>query len=173
MFHELVQKLNFVRNIANGIIEKIVGIIVLVMFSSLFTQVCCRYFFHSALSWPEELTMFLMAWMSFLGAAVALHRWGHIGIDFFLNKLSGKYQRALLLVIRLIVLGFTLVLLDVGIDLVASSGNVVSDGMRIPMIYPRLSMPIGAGLMVFNVIIMILEDIDMLVCGKENRKEAL
>ena len=47
----------------------LVGIIVLLMFSSLFLQVISRYCFDAPLSWPEEVTMFLMAWMSFSGPA--------------------------------------------------------------------------------------------------------
>ena len=107
--------------------------------------------------------MYLMSWMSFLGGAVALYRWGHIGVDFFLTKLSGKYYRLLMLAIRLVVLGFVAILMNTGVDLVASSTGMVTDCMRIPMVYPRLSMPLGCGLMVFNCIVLILSDIDMLI----------
>jgi TRAP-type C4-dicarboxylate transport system permease small subunit len=162
MFHSFVEKLNTARFTINDIAEKFVGIVVLAMFGSLFTQVCCRYLLHHALSWPEEITMFLMAWMSFVGGGVALHRWMHIGIDFFTNKLTGRPHKVLMLVIRSFVLLFSCVLLVVGIDLVASSRGILSDGVRIPMVLPRLSMPIGAALMVFNSLVMLLEDIDLL-----------
>ncbi|WP_027188700.1 TRAP transporter small permease [Desulfovibrio cuneatus] len=146
----------------------LLGIIVLVMFGSLLLQVISRYFFNSPLSWPEEVTMFLMAWMSFIGASVALRSWGHIGVDFFLQKCSGKKRIFLLLLIRLVALTFTLFLLVEGSLFVMGSAGIVSDGMRIPMVYPRLSMPIGGAIMTLHIITFILGDLHNLQTYKES-----
>jgi TRAP-type C4-dicarboxylate transport system permease small subunit len=141
------------------VVALLVGVIVLTMFGSLIMQVVCRYFFDAPLSWPEELTMFLMAWMSFLGASVALRGWGHIGVDFFLDKFRGRTKICLQLLIRCIVLSFTLFLLVEGCVFVAKSAHIVSDGMRISMIYPRLSMPVGGALMTLHTMTFILGDL--------------
>lgn len=141
------------------VVAVLVGVIVLFMFGSLILQVVSRYFFGAPLSWPEELTMFLMAWMSFLGASVALRGWGHIGVDFFLEKFHGRTHILLQLLVRCIVLSFTLFLLIEGSVFVFKSTNIVSDGMRISMVYPRLSMPIGGALMTLHTITFILGDL--------------
>ena len=143
----------------NNIVANFLGVIVLVMFASIFLQVISRYCFGNPLPWPEEVTMFLMAWMSFLGASVALRQWGHIGVDFFLNRTSGKKRILLLLVIRIIAIFFTGFLVIHGAIFVMTSTGMVSDGLRISMVYPRLSMPLGGIFMTFHIIAFILDDI--------------
>ncbi len=149
----------------NRIVANLVGGVVILMFASLFLQVCCRYFFNAPLPWPEEFTMFLMAWMSFLGASVALRNWGHIGIDFVLDRLNGRPRLLLLAVIRLCVLVFCVALLLEGVNLTLESAGMVSDGMRVSMVYPRLSMPVGAALMTLHALAMLLADCKNLFFG--------
>ena len=140
-------------------ITRLVGVIILCMFASLFLQVCCRYFFNAPLSWPEEITMFLMAWMSFLGASVALRRWSHIGVDLFIKLLDGKKRILLFLCVRLIVLFFSIFLLVEGTSYAMGSMDMLSDGIRISMLYPRLSMPVGGLFMLIHSVAMVLGDI--------------
>jgi TRAP-type C4-dicarboxylate transport system, small permease component len=151
----------------NRAVALLVGLVVIIMFSSLILQVISRYFFNAPLSWPEELTMFLMAWMSFLGASIALREWGHIGVDFFLEKLHGKTKLYLMLLVRCIVLCFTVFLFIEGTVFVVKSTKIVSDGMRISMVYPRLSMPVGGALMTLHTITFILSDILRLRATRE------
>lgn len=148
-------------------VSLVLGAIVITMFASLMLQVISRYFFDAPLSWPEEVTMFLMAWMTFLGASVALRSWGHLGVDYFLEKLSGKPKICLQLLIRLIVFSFCLFLLVEGCNYVADSTTIVSDGLRISMVYPRLSIPVGGALMLLHTVTFILGDLIRLT----NREE--
>ena len=162
----LARECNRISFAIDRVVANVLGVIVLVMFASLFLQVVSRYCFGSALSWPEEVTMFLMAWMSFLGASVALRQWGHIGVDFFLDKLSGRKRFLLLLLIRITAIFFTGFLTVHGTVFVMESVGMVSDGLRINMAYPRLSMPIGGLLMTFHIVAFMLDDIVQLrKCG--------
>jgi len=52
--------------------KKCLIFIVGVMVSFILLQVFFRYIVGAPLIWPEEMTTFLMAWMSFIGSAVAL-----------------------------------------------------------------------------------------------------
>ena len=69
--------------------------------------------------------------------------------------------------IRLTVLVFSLFLFIEGCVYVAKSGNLVSDGLRVSMAYPRLSMPVGGALMTLHSVTLILEDILRLRTKKE------
>lgn len=141
------------------VVSAVLGMVVLVMFASLMAQVVCRYLFNKALPWPEEVTMLLMAYMSFLGSSVALRRWGHIGVDYFLNKFTGRKHHALLLFIRVLTLIFCLFLVIQGSEFAFGSGNMLSDGLRIPMTYPRLAVPLGGVLMTLYTVTFILKDL--------------
>ncbi|WP_372395904.1 TRAP transporter small permease [Azospirillum sp. HJ39] len=52
------------------------GMLVLV-----FGNVVLRYGFNSGITVSEELSRLLFVWMTFMGAVVALHRHGHLGMD--------------------------------------------------------------------------------------------
>jgi len=143
----------------NHVSKLVLGTVVILMFCSLFLQVICRYVFHNPLSWPEEVTMFLMAWMTFIGSAIAVRHWGHIGVDVVINRLQGSKRWTLLFSIRILVLIFVLFLLYEGSLFALRSVNMVSDGMRISMLYPRLAMPIGAAIMLLHLVALMLEDI--------------
>ncbi len=157
--HRLYQYLRMVcDNLSRGL-GYIVALVVLVMFGSIFSQVVCRYVFNSPINWAEELTQFLMAWMSFLGAGIAVWSWSHVGIDLLLNKLKGRAHILVALTIRCAVLPFSLFLFIAGIDFVIGSQGMVSDGMRIPMIYPRLAVPVGGATMVLFTLTHILGDL--------------
>ena len=140
----------------NRYVSCFVGLVILIMFASLFLQVCCRYFLNAPLSWPEEFTMFLMAWMSFVGASVAVRQSGHIGIDFLIGRLAEPGRSYLTVFILVCTLLFSSMLFVEGVRLTADSVGIVSDGMRVSMVYPRLSMPVGAALMTFHSLVMLL-----------------
>lgn len=76
-----------------------------------FGNVIMRYFFHSGLTWAEEVSRFLFVWLTFLGAIVGFKDNEHLGIDTLVRKLSPKGKRILYAVnglIILVTLGMTL-----------------------------------------------------------------
>lgn len=141
-------------------------VIIVTMVSVISLQVFCRYVLNSALIWPEELTIFLMSWMTFIGAAIALRGWQHIGIDFFIRKLSKKNRNIANILVRLIVLFFVGFLLVTGIFLVTSSSHMISEALRISLVWPRLSVPVGATFMLIHVLHLTYSDI----CNFKNDK---
>ena len=44
--------------------------------------------------WTEELAGFLLAWVALLGAAYALRRGEHVGLDSLVNALQPRWQKA-------------------------------------------------------------------------------
>lgn len=58
-------------------------------------QVVWRYALNSPLTWSEEISRFLFAWIVFLGAAAAVREGTHIRIDLFVDRLPRGVSRAL------------------------------------------------------------------------------
>jgi len=153
---------NYIERLSDIINKFSKGFILAVMAIMVFVvslQVFCRYVLNSALLWPEELTVFLMSWMTFIGAAIALRGWEHIGIDFFVRKLSTKMRDIVNLFVRFLVLIFVVFLLVTGINLVTTSSHMISDALRISLVWPRLSVPVGAAFMLIHVIHLTYQDI--------------
>ena len=137
-------------------------VIMAVMVSTILMQVFFRYVLNAAMPWPEELTIFLLSWMSFIGAAIALKSWQHIGITLFANMLPKKIQQYLSILVKLTVLFFAGFLTYTGILLVQQSTHMVSDALRISMIWPRMSLSVGGAIMVIHTINALYKEISLL-----------
>jgi TRAP-type transport system small permease protein len=64
------------------IVVCLTGMLVLV-----FGNVVLRYGFNSGITMSEELSRLLFVWMTFMGAVVALHKHGHLGMDILVAAL--------------------------------------------------------------------------------------
>ncbi len=144
--------LHYTSEYADKLSRAAILVIMAVMVSTILMQVFFRYVLNAAMPWPEELTIFLLSWMSFIGAAIALKSWQHIGITLFANMLPENIQKYLSIVVKLTVLFFAAFLTYTGILLVQQSTHMVSDALRISMIWPRSSLPLGGAIMVLHTV---------------------
>jgi TRAP-type C4-dicarboxylate transport system permease small subunit len=98
--------------------------------------------------WSEELTRYLLVWLSMLGAAVLMHRNDHISLDLLSNRLPERGRVVLSFVLRLLVLAFLVVLLQQ--SWLASNARAMSHSpaLGISMRLPYLALPVGAALMI-------------------------
>jgi TRAP-type C4-dicarboxylate transport system permease small subunit len=58
------------------------GMVVLV-----FGNVVLRYAFNQGITYSEELSRLFFVWLTFLGAVVAMHEHGHLGVDSVIRRL--------------------------------------------------------------------------------------
>ena len=122
-------------------------------------QVFCRYVLNSALSWPEEINVMLMAWITFVGSSIAIHNNSHMGVTFFLEKFPLAFQKVVRLISHCAILLFLIILTVVGYSVALDFTDVFSDALEIPMIYARMSLVIGGVLMLIQLVLIILKDI--------------
>ena len=55
-----------------------------------FTNVVLRYLFNSGIATSEELSRWLLVWLTFLGAIVALRQHAHLGVDTLVRMLPAR-----------------------------------------------------------------------------------
>jgi TRAP-type transport system small permease protein len=67
-----------------------IAICLAVMVVLVFGNVLLRYLFNSGITLSEELSRWLMVWLTFLGAIVALRRHAHLGVDTLIRMLPHK-----------------------------------------------------------------------------------
>lgn len=157
---EKVEKLlGKVSDLANLVSKFLLGCIVGTMCLAILLQVTLRYVFNTGLSWPEELTVFMMAWMTFLGSAVAIKQSEHIQLDLFVNKLPFKARSIVFFLNKIAMLLFVLYFTYLGIRMASMSTGFQSNAMHISLFWPRISMGIGGGLMILHLVYFILKDI--------------
>ncbi|WP_275185402.1 TRAP transporter small permease [Bradyrhizobium sp. CSA112] len=59
-----------------------------------FTNVVLRYLFNSGIATSEELSRWLLVWLTFLGAIVALRQHAHLGVDALVRALPPRGKLA-------------------------------------------------------------------------------
>jgi TRAP-type transport system small permease protein len=113
-------------------------------------NVISRYVFSHSFSWVEEVSRYMMIWVTLLGAGSALRVGGHIAIDTLQGVLPTAGAKALRVVIVALVAASLLVLTWLGIDYAKFAWEQESPvlGWSLGKIY--LALPIGTGLMLVH-----------------------
>ena len=82
-----------------------------------------RYVLNASLAWYDEFASYLLVWLTFYGAVVALYRRRHIGFEVVMNRLLPETRRIFDLVAESFVLGFQIVLFYYGWYLTRKMGD--------------------------------------------------
>ncbi len=140
------------------VIELLCNGMLLVMTAVIAMLILSRNFLGFSFSWSEELTRFLLVWLSMLGAAVLLRRDDHIKLELLTDYLTPRLRIGLSLLLRLLVLGFLCILLYES-WLVANARAVThAPALGLSMRIPYLALPAGAALMVLFTLVNIWRD---------------
>jgi TRAP-type C4-dicarboxylate transport system permease small subunit len=114
-----------------------------------------RYVVGEQSRWTEELAIYLLVWISLLGAAVTYAERGHLGVDYFVAKMDPAAQKVAAISIELLVSSFALFALVLGgftlVEKTLVSGQM-SPALDIKMGYVYLAAPIsGVFFLAFSV----------------------
>lgn len=108
--------------------ERAIDATAIVVFSGVFlcvlAQVVFRYVFNAPLTWSEELARYLFIWCAFLGWIIASRRRSHLAMTFVVERLPGRAQTAVTVVIQLATLLFAWLLGTRGAQLVRNNWDV-------------------------------------------------
>jgi len=139
------------KRILDRFLEMLVMVSVAVLVLDVLWQVFTRFVLSDPSSWTEELATFLLIWVALLGAAVALGRGAHLGIDYFVGKLPKRRRvQTELFVFGVVTLFSLLVMVIGGISVVLQTLALeqTSVAMQIPMGYVYLAIPISGAFLV-------------------------
>src|SRR4029079_12846825 len=70
-----------------------IAVCLAVMVVLVFGNVVLRYVFNSGIATSEELSRWLLVWLTFLGAIVALRQHAHLGVDTLVRALPPRGRR--------------------------------------------------------------------------------
>ena len=147
----IIRKMNSFQKIANGLLERLLMMLMAVLVFDVLWQVFTRFVMGAPSSWTDELATLLIIWVAMIGASVAFLRGQHLGMDYFVNRCSATVQRRCAMLVHLVVALFAfMVLLVGGIRLVSLTllTNQLSPALGVKMGYVYLAIPI-CGLVVF------------------------
>jgi len=131
----------------------LVGVMLGVMFVLVFVNVVTRYVLGFSFATTEEISTFLMIWITYFGAGLALREGRHAAIDIFQDLLSERARRVVRVSLGMLILAFFVVLAFYGIKIVKFGWAQETWATQIPRGIPYMCVPIGAAAFVFHLLL--------------------
>ena len=109
---------NILISLTDRFFQYILMVLMAIILTIIPLQVFCRFVLHSSLQWPDEMAPFVLAWITFTGAVLALRLGEHISFDVIVDRLSGKLRLSVLIFRDLVGIVFYFVLFYFSIPIV-------------------------------------------------------
>lgn len=133
---------NFERQLTRGL-EFLLAAGMLSMFLIIIVLVAMRYFFQSGLVGANETATVVFVYLSSIGAAVAVGRDEHIGLDLVRQELGPAGGRFLYVFALLLVAALNAVVAERSLTWIATTGHVPMPATQIPRLAAQAAVPLG------------------------------
>jgi TRAP-type transport system small permease protein len=117
----------------NKILDVVCVVCIALILLLVVVQVVMRYVFNSPLTWSEELAVYLMVWMTFIGSVICMRDKEHIEVTVLVAYLPAGLQQAAMIFSRLASAIFLLIVIYYGAQLVLENRVVTSAANKINM----------------------------------------
>lgn len=137
------------------VLARVTGILSIVclaaMTLAILINVFFRYVLNSPLTWPPELSRFLMVAVTLFAAGLALRKGAHVGVTVLVTRLPIRAQAVVFTINSLLIAGFLAVLLWQGFILAFFEGpRQTAPSLGISMMFAFIPLPLGAALMLIH-----------------------
>jgi TRAP-type C4-dicarboxylate transport system permease small subunit len=139
------------------LIIAIVGALAVILISAVFY----RYALNNAISWSEEGSKYLMVWLTFLGAPIALRHAAHINIDLLIKLFPPRGRQVFYLFIHLVIIATMGILLWKGTVFAQMGARQVASSFNFSMAWMYVAVPVGSAL----TCLVAIEHVLRSVCG--------
>jgi len=115
------------------------------------TSVFYRFILNKPFAWAEEVTLGLFIWLVFVGISSTMKRSGHIGIDYFVERMP-KSLRIISKVIRAAVIYYVLIYVFVylGYELTSQASSKLTPVLGISYQWIDAAVPVGGLLTAYH-----------------------
>lgn len=142
----------------NWFLERFCALLVAVMVLDVWFGIVARYLLELGITWTEELARYLMIWAALVAVPCAAFNREHIGLTIVSERLSAGMRRVLHLALDLLGIAFFLFLFIYGLRMTADGFNQYAMIFGMTMTLPYASVPVAAGLTVFQIAASLLRD---------------
>ncbi len=132
----------------------IVFFMMAVMTTLVFINVIARYMFNYSIIWAEEISQYLMIWIAYLGAGLALREGRHVALEILHDRLPPIMSRRLRMILAGLVLAFLGTITVLGFEFSLFVWNQETPVLNISLGIPTLAIPIGCLLFAVHLILM-------------------
>ncbi len=136
----------------NKILDGISVLCMVLILLLVVAQVAMRYIFNSPLTWSEELAVFVMIWLTFIGSLICMRDKEHIEVTILVDHLPHTLQRMVIVFSRLASIFFLLIVAYYGLELVRENMTVTSPANKLSMGLVYTIIPLSSLGMVFYLV---------------------
>ena len=138
-----------------------VGLVMLLLVVLGFLQVIFRFVLQIPVAWTEELMMFSMVWVAYLGASVAVNERKHIMISMFVDMLPAGLRMAVTLLSQLTWLACSGFMIYLGYHVTMNyvRRGAVTLGGQFPWWAASIIVPVSMLLVSIRVILLMIQTI--------------
>ncbi len=115
------------------LLNMLLGIALVCMTIMVFGNVVLRYLFNSGITLSEELSRWLLVWMTFIGSVVALKEGGHLGTDVIVSRLPHLGRKLCVVVGHFMMIYASWLLLSGSLTQAKINANVMAPASGIPV----------------------------------------
>lgn len=143
---------------ANRCTEWVMAVLLSAMTLLVGVQVAGRFVIGYSIFWSDEVSRFLLIWISFLGMSIGTRRGAHPGIDSLVRGLSPRSGRVVLAFALILSLLFFAMMVLYGSVLVSQTWTQRSVALELRMGILYLAVPVSGLLMFLHVAALGLRD---------------
>jgi TRAP-type C4-dicarboxylate transport system permease small subunit len=121
----------------------IIFVMMAVMATLVFVNVIARYVLNFSIIWAEEVSQYLMIWIAYLGAGLAMREGRHVAVEMLHDRLSGALSRRVRMAVGGLVLVFLGAVTVLGFQFVVFVWPQETPVLNISLGIPSLAIPIG------------------------------
>jgi TRAP-type C4-dicarboxylate transport system permease small subunit len=137
-------------------ITAVVKCVMLGLATMIFVIICLavftRYILNFVPSWSEEVPRYLLVWITYLGAGLAVKYKEHISLDYFFNLMPIRARQAGHLILNVLIATVGVIMLVFGVRLVSQFGDDLMESIPVKNFWLYLAMPVSGTLMVLYII---------------------
>jgi len=138
----------------------VIFLMMAVMTTLVFVNVIARYVFNFSIIWAEEVSQYLMIWIAYLGAGLALREGRHVALELLHDRLSAPLSRWVRMAVGGILLAFLGWVTVLGFQFALFVWNQETPVLNISLGIPSLAIPIGTLLFAVHLVLMFREYAD-------------
>lgn len=131
----------------------VIGTMLAIMVTLVFINVVTRYVFNVSLDWIEEVTRYMMIWLVYLAAGLALRNGNHVAVTMLMDMLPAPIRKLARIIVLALIIGFMAAIAWLGTRYALFAWNRTTPILDLSYGLLYLALPIGAALVVLHALI--------------------
>ena len=147
-----VKYLSKLSDVVNTLAKYFVFFLMIFLVIIVFAEVIARSILNTSLRYTEEIVIYSMAWMIFIGVGVAAKENALISIVGLLQSFTPKALRLITIIGNILIITLLAWIVKSGMFYALTNIAQLSPTLQIPMMYPYLSIPVGCAILLLHYI---------------------